>query len=163
MIENAGGPLEPSSIRRRLSAVSKLYKYGISAEVLTYSPVDHVARPKASEETDSIGLSAAEVRAMLDAASKRSLLHTGLLTLLVYNGLRIDEALGADVADYTHSSGHRVLRITRKGGKAPPSPSPRQPLELSMTTWLADGERRRPAVRQSQPETVDSPTAPPTT
>lgn len=107
----------PSSVRRRLSAVSKLYKYGIESEVLTYSPVEHVARPKASDDTDSIGLSADEVRALLEAATSRSPLHLALMTLLCYNGLRIDEALSADVTDYTHSSGHRVLRITRKGGK----------------------------------------------
>lgn len=111
-------PLASSTIRRRLSAVSKFYKYGISVEVLTHSPVDQVGRPKASEETQSIGLSSSEVRRLLQAAEKQSSLHRALLTLLVYNGLRIDEALGADVAGYTYSSGHRVLRITRKGNKA---------------------------------------------
>jgi site-specific recombinase XerD len=114
--ETPKSPMKPASIRRRLSAVSKLYKYGIECEVLTYSPVEHVQRPKASDETDSIGLSPAEVQALIDAAAARSLLHCALVTLLAYNGLRIDEALGADVSDYTHSGGHRVLRITRKGG-----------------------------------------------
>jgi integrase len=33
------------------------------------------------------------------------------------NGLRISEALGADVADLDTERGHRVPRITRKGGK----------------------------------------------
>jgi len=111
-------PLASSTIRRRLSAVSKFYKYGISVEVLTHSPVDQVGRPKAPEETQSIGLSSPEVRKLLHAAGKRSPAHLALITLLVYNGLRIDEALGADVAGYTYSSGHRVLRITRKGNKA---------------------------------------------
>ena len=44
-------PLKPASIRRRLSAVSKFYRYGIEVEVLTHSPVDQVRRPKASAET----------------------------------------------------------------------------------------------------------------
>lgn len=109
------GPMKSASIRRRLSAVSKLYKYGIECEVLTYSPVEHIQRPKASNETDSIGLPA-EVQALIDAAAARSLLHRALITLLAYNGLRIDEALGADFGDFTYSGGHRVLRITRKGG-----------------------------------------------
>jgi len=30
------------------------------------------------------------------------------VTLLAYNGLRIDEALSADSGDYTHQRGHRV-------------------------------------------------------
>jgi integrase len=37
--------------------------------------------------------------------------------LLAFNGLRIAEALNADVDDLIHDRGHRALRITRKGGK----------------------------------------------
>jgi len=37
--------------------------------------------------------------------------------LLGLNGLRVSEALGADVEDLTTERGHRVLRIKRKGGK----------------------------------------------
>jgi site-specific recombinase XerC len=40
-----------SSIARRLSAVAKLYEYGIDAEVLNYSPVDHVRRPKVPKDS----------------------------------------------------------------------------------------------------------------
>jgi len=36
--------------------------------------------------------------------------------------VRIDEALRADVADYTYQRGHRVLRITRKGGRSSTEP-----------------------------------------
>jgi integrase len=37
--------------------------------------------------------------------------------LLVYNGLRISEAPSRDVEHFTYQTGHRVLRLTRKGGK----------------------------------------------
>jgi integrase len=40
-----------------------------------------------------------------------------LLTLLAHNGLRIGEALAADVTDLGTERGHRILRITRKGGR----------------------------------------------
>ena len=33
------------------------------------------------------------------------------------NGLRINEALGADITDLDHDRGHRTLNILRKGGK----------------------------------------------
>ncbi len=115
-------PLNPASIRRRLSAVSKFYRYGIEVEVLTYSPVDQVRRPKASTETTSIGLSPAELTGLLAAAEAHSPRWSALLTLLAYNGLRIDEALAADVPDYTYQRGHRVLRITRKGGAVSTQP-----------------------------------------
>jgi hypothetical protein len=40
-----------------------------------------------------------------------------LVTLLAMNGLRISEALNADVEDLDTERGHRTLRIVRKGGK----------------------------------------------
>src|SRR5919202_1614038 len=48
------------------------------------------------------------------AHSRRS---AALVAVLTFCGLRISEALGADVRDYGHDSGHRVLKVTRKGGK----------------------------------------------
>ena len=80
-------------------AVSKFYRYGIEAEVLTYSPVEQVKRPKASRETSSVGLSVAELSNLIAAAAAESPQSAALGTLLAYNGLRITEALNADVTD----------------------------------------------------------------
>jgi integrase len=40
-----------------------------------------------------------------------------LITLLALNGLRISEALNADIEDLSTERGHRTLAIVRKGGK----------------------------------------------
>ncbi len=40
-----------------------------------------------------------------------------LASLLALNGLRISEALGADIEDLDFERGHRTLKILRKGGK----------------------------------------------
>ncbi len=40
-----------------------------------------------------------------------------LVSLLVHTGLRIDDALSRDVADWRTEQGHQVLRLTRKGGR----------------------------------------------
>ena len=40
-----------------------------------------------------------------------------LITLLALNGLRISEALNADIGDLSTERGHRTLAIVRKGGK----------------------------------------------
>jgi integrase len=40
-----------------------------------------------------------------------------LITLLAMNGLRISEALNADIDDLSVERGHRTLAIVRKGGK----------------------------------------------
>jgi integrase len=39
------------------------------------------------------------------------------MTLLALNGLRISEALNADIDDLSSERGHRTLAIVRKGGK----------------------------------------------
>jgi integrase/recombinase XerD len=51
--------------------------------------------------------------------------------------VRIDEALAADVSDYTYQRGHRVLRIMRKGGKA--ATAPLNPITVrALDIYLAD-------------------------
>ena len=115
-------PMASSSIARRLSAVSAFYDYGIGVDVLAFSPVANVRRPKVSDDWTTVGLSADEVVALLDAAEAHSPRWGALVSLLAYNGVRIDEALRADVGDYTYQRGHRVLRITRKGNRSSTEP-----------------------------------------
>ena len=40
-----------------------------------------------------------------------------MASLLALNGLRISEALGADIEDLDFERGHRTLKVVRKGGK----------------------------------------------
>ena len=55
--------------------------------------------------------------------------------MLAYNGLRIDEALSRDIEHLGHQLGHRVLRISRKGGRDALEPlSP--PVERALDTYL---------------------------
>ena len=54
----------------------------------------------------SVHLSAGVLTATLPVSARRPL-----------NGLRISEALGADVEDLDFERGHRTLKIVRKGGK----------------------------------------------
>jgi len=133
----SGQPMASSSIARRLSAVSAFYDYGIGAEVLTYSPIANVRRPKVSDDSTTVGLSADELVALLDVADAHSPRWGALVSLLAYNGVRIDEALSADVADYTYQRGHRVLRITRKGGRTATEPHA-PPTVRALDAYLAD-------------------------
>jgi integrase/recombinase XerD len=95
-----GRPAAAATVARRLSDLARFYDYAIhDAEVISYSPV-------------------ANVRRLLATATGHSPRLGALIGLLVLNGLRISEALGADVRDYGHDRGHRVLRVVRKGGKA---------------------------------------------
>jgi site-specific recombinase XerD len=111
-----GRPASPATVARKLSAVAGFYEYGIGAEVLAHSPVASVRRPKVSLESQTVGLTAAELRRLLTVASARSARSSALVSVLVFCGVRVSEALDANARDYSHDQGHRVLNVTRKGG-----------------------------------------------
>jgi len=133
-----GRPASPASIARRLSCLSKFYDYGIrDAQLLEHSPVANVRRPKVSDDSSTVGLTADELDRLLSAAEAHSPRSAALISLLVYNGLRIAEALACDIEHFTHQRGHRVLRIVRKGGKA--STEPLAPIVLhTLETYIEE-------------------------
>lgn len=104
------------TLARRLSALSSLYVYaggyGIGA-----NPVAGVKRPKVDRSSSpSQSLARTEVPNLLAVAEADSPRSAALVALLVLGGLRISEALSADVADLGHDHGHRTLTIRAKGG-----------------------------------------------
>ncbi len=86
--------------------------------MLTHSPVASVRRPKVADESQAVGLTKDELKRLLVVAEAHSPRSYALVCVLTFCGLRISEALGVDVRDYSHDHGHRVLKVTRKGGKA---------------------------------------------
>ena len=74
-------------------------------------------RPRLDYESHATGLDRNEVGAMLVAAGLASARDHALISLLALNGLRVSEALGADIEDLGLARGHRTLTILRKGGK----------------------------------------------
>lgn len=115
--QRSGKPEAPASIARRLSCLSSFYAYGVEVAVLEDNPVANVKRPRVPDASMSVGLARDDLQALLDAASADGPRSEALITLLAYNGLRIDEALSRDVEHLGHQLGHRVLRISRKGGR----------------------------------------------
>ena len=129
-------PEAPASIARRLSCLSSFYGYGVEVDVLKDNPVANVKRPRVTNASMSVGLARDELKALLDAAAADGPRSEALITLLAYNGLRIDEALSRDVEHLGHQLGHRVLRISRKGGRDALEPlSP--PVERTLDAHLA--------------------------
>ena len=107
----------PSTVARRLSALSGFYRFALDAEIVTRNPVSPVKRPKVGTDTVSTGLDKDELGALIAAAAADGPRSNGLVLLLGMNGLRVSEALQSDVTDLGTERGHRVLKITRKGGK----------------------------------------------
>ena len=107
----------PATVARHLSTLAGFYKYGVGEDVVARNPVANVRRPKVGTDTVSTGLDKDELAALIGAARGDGPRSLALVLLLGFNGLRISEALGADVEDLGTERGHRVLRIRRKGGK----------------------------------------------
>lgn len=107
-----------STVARRLAAASSFFSYAVGEGVLTSNPVANVKRPKVDADHSSTrGLTKGEARSFLDAAHGDGARSYALASLLLLTGVRISEALEADLSDLQHDTGHRVLIVTRKGGK----------------------------------------------
>ncbi len=112
-----GTPASAATVARQLSAVAGFYKYGIGIGVLEHSPVESVQRPRVPDESQAVGLTTDELKRLLAAAAKHSAKSLALVSVLMFCGCRISEALAVNVSDFTYDHGHRVLRIMRKGNK----------------------------------------------
>ena len=90
-------------------------------------------RPKQNYESSTLGLDRNELGAFLVQAGLSGGRDHALACLLALNGLRISEALGADIDDLDVNRGHRTLFIHRKGGKTATIPlSPRTARALDL-------------------------------
>jgi integrase/recombinase XerD len=107
----------PATVARHLSAISGFYSYAVAEEAIARNPVVNVRRPKVGTDTVSTGLDRDELAALIVAARDDSPRSHALVLLLGLNGLRVSEVLGVEVEDLSTERGHRVLYVTRKGGK----------------------------------------------
>jgi integrase/recombinase XerD len=106
-----------STVARRLSTLASFYRYCHVEGVLRRNPAANVRRPKVDHESHTLGLDRNELGALLVQAGLGTPRDHALIALLALNGLRISEALNADVEDLGVDRGHRTLQIVRKGGK----------------------------------------------
>ncbi len=133
---------ENSSVRRRLSAVSSLYKYCAGHDLIARIPTEGVKRPHVDPDyTGTVSLNRDESRALIAAAdagtSPQQKRDSVIIRLLLHNGLRVDELCKADLSALGVDRGHQVLTVTRKGGKrckAPLAPA----TALALQAYLYD-------------------------
>lgn len=108
----------PATIARRLSALAGYYDYALSEGLIARSPIARVRRPRTTDVSPRLGLDRDQVAKLLDCADSSGRRDHALVCLLALSGLRISEALGADVQDLAHQRGHRTIKLRRKGGKS---------------------------------------------
>ena len=121
-----------STVARRLSRLASFYRYCHAEGIIARDPAANVRRPKVDHQSRTLGLDRNEFGALLVQAGLGATRDHALVTLLAMNGLRISEALNADVDDLDTERGHHTLRIVRKvGGRrsvcdlaSPPQASP---------------------------------------
>ena len=122
-----------STIGRRLSTICGFYKYCAQERLIERDPSAHVRRPKQDYESSTLGLDRNELGAFLVQAGLCGGRDHALACLLALNGLRISEALGADIENLDVNRGHRTLFIRRKGNKTATIPlSPRTARALDL-------------------------------
>lgn len=113
--------LAPSTVRRKLSALSSLFDYLCENNAVTHNPVDGVRRPTAQSNeglTPAIGND--QARDILSAPPQNTLKgirDRAILATLLYHALRRDELCRLKVRDVQSRQGMPHLRITGKGGK----------------------------------------------
>ncbi len=110
-----------STIRRRLAALSSLFKHLVRHGAANRNPVVDVQRPAINrEEGSTLAFSKVQARRLLDAPAEdtlaglrdRAILSGGLQV-----GLRRAEIAGLRVDDLHQNRGFDALRLTRKGGR----------------------------------------------
>lgn len=119
-----------ATIARKCSTLSGYYRTAVVEDAIATSPTAHLRRPKVPNDSPTLGLDEHELAALLAAAQRRGPRAHALVILLAHDGLRISEALGLDVEDFSRRGKHRTATITRKGGA-------RKSIVLTRSTWEA--------------------------
>jgi integrase/recombinase XerD len=116
-LETAG--LSPASAGRTLAAVSSWYTWLARRGHIPASPAAGLARPRAAapRTPPAPGLTPGQALALVHAADTepgpQRARTAALVAVMLFTGARLDEVIGANVADLGTDRRHRVLWVTR--------------------------------------------------
>jgi site-specific recombinase XerD len=111
----SGKPPAPATMARRLACLSHFYRRVVYEGLLERNPFEFADRPKVPEQAATAGLGKQRARRLIAAARAEGPRETLLVLLLIELGLRVSEAVGADIEDLGEQGRHRVLHIKGKG------------------------------------------------
>ncbi|HTW65848.1 MAG TPA: tyrosine-type recombinase/integrase [Bryobacteraceae bacterium] len=163
--------LEPSSIRRKLAALSSLFDYLCERNAVAGNPVDGVKRPAANgNEGSTPALGDAQARKLLDAPpadTLKGVRDRAILATLLYHGIRREELCRLRVGDMQSRQGVVHFRIQGKRDKmrfVPVHPMAQRLIEeyMAMAGHALDapGPLFRPVKNNRTPEGLDRPLDP---
>jgi site-specific recombinase XerD len=111
----------PSTVRRRLAALSSLFKHLVRHGAATRNPVVDVTRPAINrEEGSTAAFSKIQARKLLDAPPADTLAglrDRAILSVGLQVGFRRAEIAALNVGDLHQNRGFDALRVIRKGGR----------------------------------------------
>ncbi len=108
-VEAAGA--SPALTRRRLAALTSFFRYASNGQDAT-NPAEDVERPAAEPASTTLELTDDEAEALASAAAGLGAKTATLVSLFLRDGLKLGEALSADVDDFTTPP--PTLTITRQ-------------------------------------------------
>lgn len=113
------GELKASTRAGRINAVSSFYRYlqRQATDVVPRNPAEHTPRPEVSRRSRTRKLSADELVALRAEARSRNPRLYALVQLLAGSGVRISEAIGADVQHLRREGAEWYLYVIRKGSE----------------------------------------------
>jgi site-specific recombinase XerD len=112
----------PSTIARKLAALSSFYRWAVKVNHTTTNPVKEADRPDVDpDHSTTVKISVEEAEAWLAAAVPDryfdNTLAWALAVILMYLGPRVTEVCDADIADLGWENGRRRLELNTKGRK----------------------------------------------
>jgi len=135
----------PTTIQRKLAALSSLFAYLAEQNAVLHNPVDGVKRPKSNrQEGTTPALSDEQARALLTAPQGDSLKakrDRAILATLAYHGIRREELCKLRVQDLQRRGGVLQFRIEGKGEKIRYVPVGMKALRLLMEYLDAAGHK----------------------
>jgi len=105
----------PATVAQRLACLSHFYRGAMFAGLVDRNPVDRIERPRVPEQTATLGISKERAQALIAAARSSGPTDLLLVLLMLQLGLRVSEAVGAQIEDLRVRGGRRVLRIGGQG------------------------------------------------
>ena len=145
--------LKQTTVAHKMSVICMFYKWCAVEGVIDKDPVAHVRRPKLAYITTRNYLDRDELSRFLVQASRGSKRDAALCYLLSLNGLRISEALNADIADMDLERGHRTLHIVGKGRKE--ATIPMSPKVATTIDLYLDGRTEGPIFLGAEGQRMD--------
>ena len=128
LLEMRGRGLQPSTINRKLSSLSSLYRWLLKYQdnrsgktLLYFNPFSNLQEEKPRQQLNQAKfLTASECQTLLNSFDTKKicgLRNKALLSLALTTALRKSEMINLKVGDFSKEGGFDVAFVTRKGGK----------------------------------------------